>query len=315
MKTPIVGLHHVTATVDDAQADLDFAAGTLGLRLVKQTVNFDNHLVFHFYYGDERGTPGTIWTTFPYKGHGVRDGSKGTSQIGATAFSVPLGSLEFWRTRLESQGIAVNERAPRFGEPSLVFADPSGLVIELIATSRDTRLPWAASPVPDHSAVRGIHSVTLHVATPGPTVEFMTSVLGYDVVNEMEGRIRVAVRGDAPGRAMDIAHSAHEPRGINGLGTVHHVAMAVPTSDDQLQMRAELVGRGVQVTPVMDRQYFTSIYFREPGGVLFEIATLPPGFSIDETPEGLGRELRLPPWEEPNRATIERGLPKVTLPR
>ena len=310
MSTPILGLHHVTATVNDAQQDLDFYSGVLGLRLVKKTVNFDNAHVYHFYYGTAVGAPGTIWTTFPYKGHGVRPGSKGAGQIGVTSFSVPSGSLEFWRSRLSQIGVIVREQAPRFGEPSIVFPDPSGLAIELIA-SHDAREPWTESDVVATAAIRGLHSVTMRVRTPGSTVAFMTKVLGYTVAHETEGRIRLFVGVDEPGRRIEIAHSPDLPGAVNGLGTVHHVAMAVQTAADQLSLREQLMDMGVQVTPVMDRQYFTSIYFREPGGVLCEIATVPPGFTLDETVEGLGRELKLPPWEEPNRAAIEQGLPRI----
>jgi glyoxalase family protein len=314
MDSPIVGLHHVTATVDDAQSDLTFYADLLGLRLLKKTVNFDNHYVYHFYYGDRGGTPGTIWTTFPYKGHGVPVGTKGAGQIGVTSFSVPPSSLRFWKDRLRARAIPVRDVEPRFGEESIAFRDPSGLVIELVANSRDARDPWTTSAVGRDDAVRGLHSVTMNVLDPGPTVQFMTSVLGFKVVNEMDGRIRLAVNGDEPGRTMELAHSPAMARARNGLGTVHHVAMAVPTADDQLRVRKELIGLGHQVTQVMDRQYFTSIYFREPGGVLFEIATVPPGFTVDETLEGLGRELKLPPWEEPNRSDIEAGLARVETP-
>jgi glyoxalase family protein len=312
--SPIVGLHHVTATVDDAQADVTFYADLLGLRLLKKTVNFDNHHVYHFYYGNERGTPGTIWTTFPYKGRGVPVGTKGAGQIGVTSFSVPSSSLPFWKDRLRARAIPVRDVEPRFGEESIAFPDPSGLVIELVANGRDARDPWTTAAIGRDSAVRGLHSVTMNIPNPAPTVRFMTSVLGFKVVNETDGRLRLAVNGDEPGRTMEIVHPPGMTRARNGLGTVHHVAMAVPTADDQLRVRKELVALGAQVTQVMDRQYFTSIYFREPGGVLFEVATLPPGFTVDETLEDLGRALKLPPWEEPNRAEIEAGLDRIKTP-
>jgi len=310
MSSPILGLHHVTATVDDAQADLDFSVDALGMRLVKKTVNFDNHFVYHFYYGDEVGHPGTIWTTFPYKGRGVPIGSKGAGQITVTSFSVPAGSLDAWKTRLRARGYAVADAPPRFGEESILITDPSGLAIELVANDTDTRAPWVASGVDDTSAVRGLHSVSLEVRDPRKTVEFMHEMLGFEVVNEMEGRIRVAVNGDGPGKSMDIVHAGDAQWAKNGLGTVHHVAMAIASDDEQLKIREELAGRA-HVTDVRDRQYFKSIYFREPGGVLFEIATLQPGFPVDEPVPDLGRALKLPPWEEPNRAAIEAQLPNV----
>ena len=314
-QSPIRSLHHVTATVNAAQEDLDFASGALGLRLLKKTVNFDNHHVYHFYYGDERGTPGTIWTTFPYKGHGVPVGRKGAGQITATSFSVPAGSLDFWKKRLRAQRIGVEDGPARFGEESLVCVDPSGLQIELVAGSRDTRQPWTGSGIAIDAAIRGLHSVTMTLLSPVKTVAFMTSVLGFEVVNEMEGRIRLSVNGDEPGNTMEILHEPHAQLALNGLGTVHHVAMAVPGADDQLRLRAELVRLGYTVTPVLDRQYFQSIYFREPGGVLFEIATMHPGFAVDEPLEHLGQSLKLPSWEEPNRPVIESGLASVTVPQ
>jgi len=310
MRSPILGLHHVTATVDDAQADLDFSVDALGLRLVKKTVNFDNHFVYHFYYGDEVGHPGTIWTTFPYKDKGVPIGTKGAGQITVTSFSVPAGSLDGWKTRLRGRGYTVTDAAPRFGEESILIADPSGLVIELVANDTDTRTPWQAGGVDDKAAVRGLHSVSLEVREPKKTVEFMREMLGFEVVNEMEGRIRVAVNGDGPGKSMDIVHAGDAAWAKNGLGTVHHVAMAVGSDDEQLKLREELAGRA-QVTPVRDRQYFKSIYFREPGGVLFEVATMRPGFPVDEPVDDLGRGLKLPPWEEPHRSEIEALLPNV----
>jgi len=311
MPSPLLGLHHVTATVDDAQEDVDFGVGALGLRLVKKTVNFDNHFVYHFYYGDELGRPGTIWTTFPYKDKGVPVGTKGAGQITVTSFSVPAGSLDAWKTRLRAEGHSVVDAPPRFGEESIVVTDPSGLIIELVANANDPRAPWTAEGVDPRIAVRGLHSVSLMVRDPRKTVEFMREMLGFEVVNEMEGRIRVAVGGEGPGHMMDIVHAADADWARNGLGTVHHVAMAIGSEDDQLALRQELVGRA-NVTPVRDRQYFKSIYFREPGGVLFEVATMRPGFAVDEPVDELGRGLKLPPWEEPHRAEIATRLPNVT---
>ena len=308
---PILGLHHVTATVDDAQDDLDFCLSALGLRLVKKTVNFDNHHVYHFYYGDAQGTPGTLWTTFPYAGRGVPVGRKGAGQVTVTSFSVPNGSLDVWRTRLAARAIAVTDLPARFGDPVIRFADRSGLTFELIATNHDPRTPWTAPDFDAADAVRGLHSVTLVVRDAARTVDLMTKLLDYTVVNEMDSRIRLAVNGGGPGKTVDVAQHADAEPAINGLGTVHHVAMAVATADEQLRLRGELLKYGCKVTEVRDRCYFQSIYFREPGGVLFEVATLQPGFAIDEAPAALGRDLKLPPWEEPYRAEIERGLAPV----
>lgn len=305
-------LHHVTATVDDAQADLDFFAALLGLRLVKKTVNFDNHNVYHFYYGDARGTPGTIWTTFPYKGMGVPVGTKGAGQITATSFSVPRSALDFWKRRLREQGRASEDREHRFGEDAITVSDPSGLIVELVGVEDDKRMPWTIEGVERDAAIRGLHGVTLTIRDPEPSIRFLTEVLGLDVVDEIEGRTRLAVGRAAPGHLVEIVHTPDGPQARNGLGTVHHVAFAIADADEQLRARDELIRLGYQVTPVMDRQYFRSIYFREPGGVLYEIATVAPGFTIDEEVPQLGTDLKLPPWEEPHRAEIEAALPDVS---
>ena len=308
---PILSLHHVTATVDEAQADHDFCVQALGLRLVKKTVNFDNHFVYHFYYGDERGTPGTIWTTFPYANRRVAAGTKGAGQVTVTAFSVPTGSLASWRTRLAERGIAVNDIEPRFGDPAIAFSDESGLAFELIANDHDGRRPWVGEGLDADMAIRGLHSVTCLVRDPAKTIELMTGLLGFRTLDEMEGRVRLGAHGGGPGRTIDLVRDASAPAAINGLGTVHHVAMAIGTEDEQLRLREELLQYGCKVTEVRDRCYFKSIYFREPGGVLFEVATMEPGFTADEELSQLGRELKLPPWEEMHRADIEAALVSV----
>lgn len=312
MEKLIRSLHHVTATAADAQDDLDCYRSLLGLRLVKRTVNFDNNGVYHFYYGNEQGQPGTIWTTFPYKDKGVPIGIKGAGQITVTSFSVPAGALDFWKRRLRTAGVPVEDVAPRFGEESLLFRDASGLVIELVANDRDQRAPWVTDDVGLASAIRGVHSVTLTIRSPAPTIALLTGVLDFAIVGEEQSRTRLAVNGDAPGRTVEIVHAPDAPQAVNGLGTVHHVAFAVSDAGEQLRMRAELIRLGYRVTEVRDRQYFRSIYFREPGGVLFEIATVPPGFTVDESLPDLGQGLKLPPWEEPNRGAIERQLPTVS---
>jgi glyoxalase family protein len=310
MAPKILGLHHVTATVDDAQSDLDFCIELLGLRLVKKTVNFDNHNVYHFYYGTELGAPGTIWTTFPYQGYGVRVGAKGAGQVVTTVFSVPVGSLEFWRHRLKTAGVVASDLEAYFGEPGIAFNDPSGLRFELVASDRDGRAAWT-KVVPSDAAIMGLHSVTMMVRQAAPSVEFLTTVLGYQVVEVVEDRTRVAANGNRPGHLIDIVEDHDAKAAVNGLGTVHHVAMAIATAEEQLQLRDELSALGVGVTDVRDRQYFTSIYFREPGGVLFEVATMKPGFAFDEAASTLGRDLKLPPWEEQHRASIEANLAPV----
>ncbi len=310
MPHPVQHLHHVTATVDQAQPDLDFCEGLLGLRLVKRTVNFDNHSVYHFYYGTEAGAPGTIWTTFPYHGWGVPPGVHGAGQVVATAFSVPSGALDFWRARLAASGGTLADAAPRFGERVLAARDPSGLVLELVEDALDTRAPWTGR-VPAESAIRGLHDVTLLLRARGPTIELMTGLLGFRVVREDGARTRLAAGVDAPGHLVDLVEAPDAPAAKNGLGTVHHVAFAIGSPEAQLALRAELIARGRDVTEVRDRTYFQSIYFREPGGVLFEVATTAPGFAVDEAPSALGRALRLPPWEEIHRAEIEATLPRL----
>ena len=308
---PILSLHHVTATVDAAQPDLDFCVDALGLRLVKKTVNFDNHHVYHFYYGDERGTPGTIWTTFPYHDKGVRTGIKGAGQVTATSFSVPRDSLAFWAERLRAHGHEVTPPGLRFDEEALVATDPSGLAIELVANGRDSRPHWEQGGIPRDCAIRGLHSVSMTIRDADSTVRFMEEILGCRVLDEASDRVRVGVNGGGPGKQIDLIVRPDAPAAVNGIGTVHHVAMAIGDEATQRELREHLLTRAVHVTAVMDRQYFKSIYFREPGGVLFEVATLQPGFAVDEDLAELGRSLKLPPWEETHRLAIEAGLAPV----
>jgi glyoxalase family protein len=313
MAAEILSLHHVTATVNDAQEDLDFYCRLLGLRLVKKTVNFDNRGVYHFYYGDRTGTPGTIMTTFPYKGKGVPVGRKGAGQITAIGFSVPPGGLDRWRSRLRSRTVSTGEGA-RFGEPLIGFSDPSGLTIELIGTARDTRVPWTTGEVDEGRAIRGIHSLELTVGNPDRSLALFTTLLCFTVLEQEGDRTRIGVQGGGPGRTLDLLAAPAATPALNGLGTVHHLALAVATPEDQLAYREAVIALGIPVTEVLDRQYFQSIYFREPGGVLLEIATVSPGFLVDESPDALGQALRLPPWEAANRAEIEAALPAVFHP-
>ena len=240
-------------------------------------------------------------------------GRKGTGQIGVTSFSVPAGSLEFWDGRLRDRGVRVERAERRWGAEAILFSDPSGLRFELVATDRDARPPWTGGGIGAEVAIRGLHGVTMVLARTEPTVELMTGLLGFTVVGEMEGRMRLAVDGDEPGKFVEIIHDGSAGPAKNGLGTVHHVAMAIGGSREQWALREELVRTGCKVTEVLDRQYFQSIYFREPGGVLFEVATAGPGFAIDESPAGLGGALKLPPWEEVNRGAIEESLPPLAI--
>ena len=308
----IRGLHHVTATVDGAQEDLDFYVGVLGLRHVKKTVNFDNPRVFHFYYGDEQGTPGTLMTTFPYGNQGVRRGTHGNGQISETRFSIPAGSGDYWARRIAESGSQPERGKTAFGEPSVATTDPSGLVIVLVECD-DVRSPRSGPIDPTH-AIRGIHSVSFPVEDADASIAFAESYLGLTSSAVQGASTRVAMGSGGPGSLIDIVSAPGADRGSNGLGTVHHVALAVKDDEDHLAVRERWVEAGVGVTEVKDRQYFRSIYFHEPGGVLYEVATLPPGFAVDEEPDALGEGLKLPPWVEPMRGLIEEELPPVTTP-
>ncbi|MBI3791755.1 MAG: ring-cleaving dioxygenase [Gemmatimonadetes bacterium] len=311
MDSNITSLHHVTATVAEAQPDLDFYVGLLGQRLVKKTVNFDNPGVYHFYYGDERGTPGTIMTTFPYAGKGVREGVRGVGQVTVTSFSAPRAAMGFWRQRLRAHGVPFVDEGTAFGEEAITCSDPSGLVIRIVGTDGDARDPWTGAGITPAQAIRGIHSVSLLVREPATTIALVQSLLDGAVIDEGAHVTRMGINGRAPGQLVEIIRASDEAAAVNGLGTVHHVAFAATTDAAQLALREEIIARGVKVTPVLDRQYFHSIYFREPNGVLFEVATRPPGFTVDEPVGALGQALKLPPWEEPRRAQIESVLPAV----
>lgn len=313
MIAPIPSLHHVTATVAGAVEDLRFYTRLLGLRLVKKTVNFDHHGVYHLYYGDEVGTPSTLMTTFPYAGQGVREGVRGAGQITVTSFSVPPGSLEFWRERFAAARVKVADTGDRFGAAGIMVRDPSGLNIELVEGEGDTRTPWTGGGIDPAAAIRGILGVTLVVRRGEMSVRFLTRVLGLEVVARSGSRTRVATLNGGPGSWLEILESAEAPDAVNGLGTVHHVALAVEGDEEQAAIREELVHQGFNPTPVRDRQYFRSIYFREPGGILYEVATLGPGFTLDEERDSLGTALKLPPAAEANRAAVEAALPPLEL--
>lgn len=311
MAPSISGLHHVTATVAEADPDVRFYTRVLGLRLVKRTVNFDNTGVYHLYYGDERGSPSTLMTTFPYAGKGVRVGTKGAGQITVTSFSVPSGSLGFWKRHLEARDVPFTEGTERFGERSLMMEDPSGLNIELLEGTGDDRTPWASGGIEPEAAIRGIHGVTFVVRSARESIRFATEVLGLEMVEQSGRRTRLGGDDQRPGSYLEVLESDHAPDAVNGLGTVHHVALAVAGDQEQLAFQERLRTMGYQVTDVRDRQYFRSIYFREPGGILYEIATEGPGFTLDEDPSELGEELKLPAWEEENRDAIEAALPPI----
>ncbi|MCX6462184.1 MAG: ring-cleaving dioxygenase [Pseudonocardiales bacterium] len=305
------GLHHVTAIAGDPQSNVDFYTRVLGLRLVKRTVNFDAPDTYHLYYGDAEGTPSSLLTFFPWRG--VPAGRQGSGLTTATAFGVPPESLGWWQRRLAELGVDHDDPRTRDGEEVLTLRDPDGLVIDLVAAPGDTRSGWdGAAHVPAEHAVRGLHAVTVSESVPERTVELFTGLLGMTPAGEDGGRARFAMGGGGTGAVVDVA-ADRRAAGLQAGGTVHHIAFRVPDRAAQEVWRAELVEAGLHVTEILDRQYFTSIYFREPGGVLLEIATDEPGFAVDEPLLELGRALKLPPWLEPSRAEIEASLPTLRV--
>lgn len=305
----IAGLHHVTAIAGDPGENLAFYRDVLGLRLVKRTVNHDDPGTWHLYFGDATATPGTVLTFFPHPG--ARPGRAGNGTVVATAMSVPEGALGWWAERLRGHGVPVDEPATRLGEEVLPFRDPHGMALELVAVGDGVGTPWDGGPVEAARAIRGFHSVTASLADPGPTVEFLTGELGFEPAAEAGGRIRYAGADAAPGAYLDLlARPAGSPGRVSA-GVVHHVAWRAGTPDEQAAWRERVVGWGLDPSPVIERHYFRSFYFREPGGVLFEFATDGPGMDRDEPLEALGERLVLPPWLEERRAEIEARLPPL----
>jgi glyoxalase family protein len=310
MPAPIVGLHHVTAIASDPQQNLDFYTQVLGLRFVKRTVNFDDPGTYHFYFGDDAGSPGTILTFFPWP-HAHR-GSAGLGEVTRTAFSVPAGSLEYWMQRLTDRKILVERSGRRFQEDVLTLADPDGMKLEIVAhaDAGEVNAPRFASVPPEH-AIRGFFGVTLYEQQEDETATIL-NMMGFHKVAEEGNRLRFAAEGDALGNHIDLLIDANGDYGRSGAGSVHHIAFRAKDDAAQREWREE-IARHLDVTPILDRTYFHSIYFREPGGVLFELATDPPGFALDEPPESLGEALRIPEWLEPRRELIEKRLAPITL--
>lgn len=307
------GLHHITALAGDPQKNIDFYVTGLGLRLVKKTVNFDDPGTYHLYYGDTAGRPGSLLTFFPWRG--IQQGRIGTGQATSTALSVPSGSLGWWRSHFDALGVESMVTSNSSSEERLLVRDPDGLQLELVASSiNDPRDPWDSAAVPAEYAVRGQHSSVITVREPDKSIALLTNELGLHVVEQVGSRTRLASGDGAPGQIVDVIGSTLTPQGLGAGGTVHHIAFRVPDRATQQAWHDELVSRGHQVTEILDRQYFTSIYLREPGGVLFEIATDTPGFDIDEPLLELGRALKLPPWLEPSREAIEHRVIPVALP-
>jgi len=312
LEQPISGIHHVTAIASDPQRNLDFYTQVLGLRLVKRTVNFDDPGTYHLYFGDEIGSPGSILTFFPWPM--AARGSPGVGQVEVTSFSVPEQSLNYWEKRLLSAGMPVERSGKRFAEEVLTFADPDGLKLELVAHPQPAGASraWKEASVPAAHAIRGFYSVTLCEQGYESTVEALET-MGFRKVGEQGNRFRFDVGQGGAGARVDILCASEASYGNVAVGIVHHVAWRVVDDSSQQSWRKRLAGKHLNVTPVIDRCYFHSIYFREPGGVLFELATDPPGFATDEPAEKLGEALKLPSWLEPSRKSIERVLPPLQL--
>lgn len=314
---PIKGLHHVTAVTRDAQLNVDFYRNVLGQRLVKKTVNFDVPDTYHLYFADEIGTPGSVLTFFVWPN--MKRGVRGNGETAALAYNILAGSIAFWQDYLHSQGIAVEPVEQRFGVEVLPFDDPDGMRIELVAS--DT-LPevryWEGGPISEIHALRGFHSVTLWLDEVEPTADLLINLMGYELTGQEGNRHRFTGGAGALANTIDILHRPRQPEDVPdeavfGDGSIHHIAFRVPTDDEQLEYQSALRLAGYGVTPVRDRQYFHSIYYHEPGSILFEIATEPPGFAIDESVNALGESLKLPEWFESTRSAIEQNLPPLTL--
>ncbi len=310
----VLGLHHVTAISSDPQKTVDFYTKILGLRLIKLTVNYDDPSTYHIYFGDEVGHPGTVLTFFPWPGQ--PKGRTGAGQATNTSFSIPRESVPYWQDRLKSHSISLETPRKRFGDTVLSFTDNDGQGLELVGSQEiEQRTGWKQGPVPSEHAIRGFHSVTLTEEILERTETVLVDTLGFRLLGEEENRFRYAAGKGAAGTIVDIVSRPNVQRGFVSVGTVHHVAFRAADDGHEKALREEILKADLNVTPVINRNYFHSIYFREHGGVLFEVATDQPGFTIDEPPERLGTQVALPPWLEHSRAEIEKSLPPVSLPR
>lgn len=310
MSNLITGIHHVTALANDPQKNVDFYAGILGLRLVKKTVNFDAPDVYHLYYGDENGNPGSIMTFFPYSG--IHPGRKGKGMLNVTSFSISEHSVDYWLKRLAKFKIAYKEPQQRFEETFIYFEDYDGLGLELVANAKDERKGFTYGNIPLENSIKGFYGVSISEEGYERTAGLLSAQLNHKIISENGNRFRYSASGKV-GDFVDILCTPDDIRGLSGGGTVHHIAFNTNTDADQLLVREAIAKTNLNVTPVIDRQYFHSIYFREPGGVLFEVATVPPGFSVDEPKEHLGEGLKLPPQYEERRAELEKVLPNLVV--
>jgi glyoxalase family protein len=335
----VLGIHHITAIARNPQRNIDFYSGLLGMRLVKLTVNFDDPTTYHLYYGDSLGHPGTILTFFPWSE--APKGYRGTGQVTAISFLIPSGSMSYWIDRLKRNGISFVGPSKRFSDEFVSFYDPDGLMLELISSSSSNDFrkqqqhhhqpdnSWKGSPVAKEHAIRGFHSATLSEEGYERTASLLADTMGFKLVvkDSKEGRFRFgivennsnqedgAAASSSMGSIVDLVCQPDISRGYVGIGTVHHIAWRAASDKHQIDLRQRIADEAhLNPTPVLDRIYFHSVYFREPGGILFEIATDPPGFAIDERPEDLGTQLKLPQWLEPVREKIKQVLPPVNLP-
>lgn len=307
MDNNIQGIHHITAIAGDARRNFDFYTRILGLRFVKKTVNFDDPQTYHFYFGDEQGSPGTILTFFPW-GAQIRQGSRGAGMATEIGYAVPEGSLDFWMQRFETHNILYNKPATKFGTRYLTFLDPDGLKLELVEIGADARKPYETDEVKGDAATRGFYNTTLTLNNVRPTAAILTDVFGYRLIAQEGNRYRYATDAVDTANIIDLVELPSERRGIGAGGTVHHIAFRVKDDATQMEFHDRISRMGLAITPQIDRNYFHSLYFREPGGVLFEIATDNPGFTVDEPLEELGRNLKLPAQYEAQRAAIEKHL-------
>lgn len=311
MSNAIKGIHHITAIAGDAKRNYDFYTRILGLRMVKKTVNFDDPHTYHFYYGDENGTPGTILTFFPW-GSAIQTGRRGSRQLTEIGYSVPAGSLDFWVKRFDENNVIYNKPVEKFGERYLTFLDPDGLKFELTESkTADNRAPWTTPEVSAENATRGFHHITITANKAEPTAYILTKVFGYRLLAQEGNRYRYTTDAIDTANIVDIVELPQEPIGHVAGGSVHHVAFRVKDEATLMEYHEKIAALGLHITEKIDRNYFYSLYFREPGGVLFEIATDNPGFAVDETVEQLGSGLKLPAQYESNRKEIEAVLPKL----
>jgi glyoxalase family protein len=308
MENRILGLHHITAIAGDANRNHQFYTKVLGLRLVKKTVNFDDPGTYHFYFGDTVGTPGSILTFFPWEG--IQKGRTGTGMATEIGYSVPQDSLPFWKARFRELNVKQQPIGERFGEQFLSFEDPDGLLLNLVVpAAEDNRKPWTTTSVAESLATKGFHSVVLTVQQVGPTAKVLTDIFGYKLLTQEGARYRLVTDAIGTANIVDIVEDATGHRGINAGGTNHHVAFRAKNDQVLMEFREKVRTAGLQITEKIDRNYFYSLYFREPGGVLFEIASDNPGFATDETVDELGTHLMLPPQYEQSRKKIEQVLP------